>query len=163
MGMINMFAALRRFSAEPDFLAYWLLLNGKISDSVVRDNKRLCAELVKIFVTHFESSDGTHNITKQKFFYGLREVLPNKEKEMWQDLVTYFPAGGAELLVNYEWLLFDDLYVLSPIVYALRLQHLEECLALTQRLEKLVDGVADQKAGTISYGALEDAFHDDNE
>jgi hypothetical protein len=157
---INMFAALRRYAAEPDYLAYYLLVLGKISDVVVRDNKRLCAELLKIFVNHFESSDGSHNITKQKFFYGLREVLPNKEKEMWQDLVTYFPAGGADLLVNYEWLLFDDLYVLSPIVYALRIQHLEESLQLTERLEKLVMSVANEKLGWVEYGALQEEFMD---
>merc|ERR1711971_507482 len=87
---------------------------------------------------HFESSDALHHITKQKFFYGVREVLPNKEKDMWQELVVYFPAGGADLLVNYEWLLFDDIYVLSPVVYALRLQHLEEAIGLIGKMEKLV-------------------------
>jgi len=161
---INMYAALRRYAGEPDFLAYLLLVKGKLSDRVVRDNRRFCSELLKIFINHFEVSDGTHNITKQKFFYGLREVLPNKEKEMWQDLVTYFPAGGAELLVNYEWLLFDDLYVLSPIVYALRLQHLEEAIGLTNRLEELVRGCAEGRKGdTVTYGAVEEAFRDDDQ
>merc|ERR1740138_2000468 len=97
------------------------------------------------------ASDGSHNITKQKFFYGLREVLPNKEKDMWQDLVCYFPAGGADLLVNYEWLLFDDLYVLSPIVYALRLQHLEEAIALTGRMDKMVRGSAAEGATVVTH------------
>mmetsp|Transcript_37584 Transcript_37584/g.70157 ORF Transcript_37584/g.70157 Transcript_37584/m.70157 type:complete len:770 (+) Transcript_37584:58-2367(+) len=161
--LINMYATLRRYAAEPDFMAYLLLVLGKISDAVVRDNKRLCSELLKIFTNHFESSDGTRNITKQKFFYGLREVLPNKEKEMWQDLVTYFPAGGPEIMVNYEWLLFDDMYILSPIIYALRLQHLEEVLALQARLEKVVRQAADEKSSTVNYDAVETAFHDDAE
>jgi hypothetical protein len=158
---VNVYSSLRRYSAEPDLLAYMLLLKGKVSDSVVRDNRRLCGELLKIFTHHFESSDGSRNITKQKFFYGLREVLSNKEKEMWQDLVTYFPAGGAELLVNYEWLLFDDMYVLSPIVYALRLQHLEECMSLIGRLEKLVRSCAED--GSVTCGQIEEAFRDDSE
>jgi len=164
---INMFAALRRYSAEPDYLAYMLLVKGKISDSVVQDNKRLCGELLKIFTNYFHSADGSHNITKQKFFYGLREVLPNKEKEMWQDLVTYFPAGGAELLVNYEWLLFDDLYVLSPIVYALRLQHLEEAIGLTSRLDKVVRSCSQKDPHNdghiVTYEKVEEAFRDDAE
>merc|ERR1712087_786311 len=102
----------------------------------------LCGELLRIFANHFQfdSEPNSKLITKQKFFYGLREVLQNKEKEMWQDLVTYFPAGGPDVLVNYEWLLFDDLYILSPIVYALRLQHLEESLNLAARFEKIVLG-----------------------
>lgn len=160
---INVYAALRRYSAEPDFFAYLLLLTGKISDNVVRDNKRLCAELLKIFSNHFESSDGSRNITKQKFFYGLREVLPNKGKEMWQDLVTYFPAGGAELLVNYEALLFDDPYILSPIVYALRLQHLEEAVDLSGRLDTVARGCVEGKDGSLTYAAVETAFKDDAE
>lgn len=161
--LINVYATLRRYSAEPDFLAYLLLMLGKIMDCVVRDNKRLCSELLRIFTNHFESQDGTRNLTKQKFFYGLREVLNNKNKEMWQDLVTYFPAGGADILVNYEWLLFDDMYILSPIVYALRLQHLEEVLGLQTRLEKVVRGAGDEKAGTVTYEAIENAFRDDRE
>lgn len=158
--IVNIFVALRQYSGEPDYLAYLLLVKGNISDSAVRDNRMLCAELLKIFTNNFEPPDGSRNITKQKFFYGLREVLPNKEKEMWQDLVQYFPAGGADLLVNYEWLLFDDVYILSPIVYALRLQHLEECTGLTTRLEKLVRSSAE--GGTVSYSSIEEAFHDDN-
>jgi len=160
---INMFAALRRYSAEPEFLGYLLLMKDKISEFVMRDNKHICAEVLKIFVNLFDASEGSRNITKQKFFYGLREVLPNKEKDMWQDLVTYFPAGGAELLVNFEWLLFDDLYILSPIVYALRLQHLEEAVKLSERLEKVVRGCAEEKGGTVTYGAIEEAFANDGD
>jgi len=160
---INFFSATRRYCAEPDFLCYYLLLCGTIADCVVRDNKNMCAELLKIFMTHFESGDGLHHITKQKFFYGLREVLPNKEKDMWQDLVAYFPAGGADLLVNYEWLLFDDLYVLSPIVYALRLQHLEEAIGLTGRMDKVVRGCATEGTTIISHEQVETAFAADAE
>jgi len=158
---INMYAALRSYAAEPEFLAYLLLLRGRISDSVVRDNKRFCGEVLKIFLSLFD--EGSRQITKQQFFYGLREVLPNKEKEVWQDLVSYFPAGTAEVQVNFEWLLFDDLYVLSPIVYALRLQHLEECVNLTERLEKLVEGCKDERRGTVSYGKVKEALENDTD
>lgn len=160
---INAFSAIRRYCAEPDFLAYYLLLIGAISENVVRDNKNMCVELLKIFTNHFESPDGLHHITKQKFFYGLREVLPNKEKDMWQDLVAYFPAGGADLLVNYDWLLFDDLYVLSPIVYALRLQHLEEAIGLTGRMDKIVRGCISEGATVITHEQVEAAFAADAE
>lgn len=160
---INMFATLRRYSAEPEFLGYFLLVKDKIPDGVVRDNKHMCSEVLKLFSTSLiDATEGSRHITKQRFFYGLREVMPNKEKDMWQDLVTYFPAGGAELLVNFEWLLFDDLYVLSPIVYALRLQHLEEAVNLSERLEKVVRGCLDPEGkGTVTYSAIEDAFSSD--
>merc|ERR1719436_1902406 len=146
---INVYVAVRRYSSEPDFLAYLLLLLGKLPDNAVRDNKMLCTELLRIFTTHFDTGDGTSNITKQKFFYGLREVLQNKDQKMWQDLVTYFPAGGPDVLVNYEWLLLDDLYILSPIVYALRLQHLEEVLNMSDRLEKIAYGCMKHVSRTV--------------
>merc|ERR1712151_788621 len=159
---VNIYASIRCFSAEPDFLAYMLLIAGKISDKVVRDNKNLCSELLKIFSEHFEI-DGSKMITKQKLFYGLQEVLQSKEKEMWQGLVAYLPAGGPDVLVDYEWLLVDDPYVLSPIVYALRLQHLEESLTLTQRLEKAIRKCTEKNAKIVKYETLKTALQEDPE
>lgn len=160
---INVYSAVLRYAAEPDFLAYLLLLKGKISDAVVKDNRSMCAELLRIFMTHFESGDGTKMITKQKFFYGLREVLQNKEKDMWQELVNYFPIGGPDVTVNYEWLLMDDMYVLSPIVYALRLQHLEEAVSFGERLEKVTRGSLKDGQLSVRYEVLEAAFKGDEE
>merc|ERR1712023_565096 len=133
---LNIYYAVRRYAIEPDFLAYLLLLNGTIGDSMQRDNRTLCGQLLSIYIQHFEQTDTTRMITKQKFFFGLREVLPNKGKEMWQDLVSYFPSGGGDLVVNYEWILTSDLHVLSPIVYALRLQHLDEVVGFLNQIEK---------------------------
>lgn len=161
--VINLNASVRYYSAEPDFLAYTLLLNGKISDTVVRDNKNLCAELLQIFGEHFESSDAHASITKQKLFNGLREVFQNKPQESWQDIVNYFPAGRGDIVVSYEALLVDDLYVLSPIVYALRLQHLEEALQLTDRLGKLARDCPPDVHGKLRYDKIEATLRDDPE
>lgn len=161
--VINIYAAVHRYSAEPDFLAYLLLLQGKISDTVVKDNRSLCAELLAMFKSHFESGDGTKTITKGKFFNGMREVLPNKEKDMWLDFVAYFPVGGPDVMVNYEWLLFDDAYILSPIVYALRLQHLEEVFNLSERVERLIRGSLKPGQLTVRYDVLEQIFRNDQE
>jgi len=161
--VINLNASVRYYSAEPDFLAYTLLLNGKISDAVVRDNKNLCAELLQIFGEHFESGDGSASITKQKLFNGLHEVFQNKPQELWQDIVNYFPAGRGDIVVSYKALLIDDLYVLSPIVYALRLQHLEESLNLHERLTKLAQECPPDVHGKLRYDKLEAALRDDPE
>ncbi|CAK0872491.1 unnamed protein product [Prorocentrum cordatum] len=172
----------------PDFLAYSLLLKNKISYSVIgeanghacrplaelpgssqagvpflllpviRDNKGMCKELLHIFTTEFETEDASEMIPKQRFFYDLQEVLPNKTKEMWQDLSTVFPAGGQETIVNYRWLLQDDIYVHSPIVYTLRLQHLEECISLSEKLERLTLEVAKGSPKTVTFAAIEDVF-----
>lgn len=158
---INIFASVRRHAAEPDFLGYMLLVMGRVSDSVVRDNRNLCSEILRIFGTHFETSDGMTRITKQKFFYGLHEVLPHKEKEHCQDLVTYFPPGGPNVLINYEWLLQDDLYVISPIVFALRLQHLEESLSLCDRIEKAFRGCVKEGATAVKFEHVEAACKED--
>eukprot|EP00931_Biecheleriopsis_adriatica_P074937 TRINITY_DN48906_c0_g1_i1.p1 TRINITY_DN48906_c0_g1~~TRINITY_DN48906_c0_g1_i1.p1 ORF type:complete len:781 (-),score=206.94 TRINITY_DN48906_c0_g1_i1:37-2379(-) len=158
---INIFASARRFAAEPDFLCYMLLMMGRISDSVVKDNRALCGEILRIFGTHFDAGDGSTRITKQKFFYGLREVLPHKEKEYCQDLVTYFPPGGPNVLINYEWLLQEDLYIISPIVYALRLQHLEEALNLSDRMEKAISKSLREGSTMVRYDSLEAVCKDD--
>jgi len=81
---INVYATLRRYHAEPDFMGFLNLVLGAVSETVLRDNKRITSELLRIFTNHFESGDGSKTITKQKFFYGLREVLPNKEKDAYR-------------------------------------------------------------------------------
>eukprot|EP00913_Durusdinium_trenchii_P016964 g15949.t1 len=100
-----------------------------------------------------------------------------------KELVTYFPPGGPTTIVNYEWLLLDDLYVLSPMVYALRLQHLEdlatkifasstfgpkgkqgikiqEALSLSERMEKVVRSCV--KDGLVKLEQVEAACKDDS-
>lgn len=158
---LNIFAAVRHYAAEPDFLAYLLLLTGRISDAVVRDNKALSAELVRLFLVFFEGSGRT--VPKQKFFYGLREVLQNKAKSMWQDLVTYFPAGGPEVSVNYDSLLVDDFHLTSPVVYALRLQHLDEAVALGDRLERATRSSMQHGSTVVRYEAAEAQLRKDPE
>lgn len=158
---VNIYAAVRRYSAEPDFLAYLLLLLGKIPDAIVRDNKQLCSELLRIFVTIFDPEYGNKSMTKQKFFYHLREVLQNKDQKKWQALVPSIPAGGPEVFLNYERLLLDDLYVLSPVVYSLRLQHLEEILDMAEHLATLVQGTLGPSDKLLKYGPVEAALRED--
>ncbi|CAE8704400.1 unnamed protein product, partial [Polarella glacialis] len=128
----------------------------------VKDNQSLCSEIQRMIGTHFESGDGTTKITKQKFFYELREVLPHKEKEHCQDLVTYFPPGGPNVLINYEWLLQDDLYIISPIAYALRLQHLEESLSLCDRMASAFRAAA-SGGSMVRHEDLEAACKEDRQ
>lgn len=160
---INIFAAVRRYAAEPDFLAYLLLMMGRISDSVVKDNQNLTGEILRIFRTHFDAGDGSTRITKEKCVYGIREVLPHKKKEHCQDLLPCFPQGGGNVVINYEWLLQDNRYVLSPIVFALRLQHLEESLSLCDRMERAVKSATKEGANSVRQDALEAACQDDND
>jgi len=160
---INIFAAVRRYAAEPDFLAYLLLLMGRISDSVVKDNQNLTGEILRIFRAHFDAGDGSTRITKEKCVYGIREVLPHKKKEHCQDLLPCFPQGGGNVVINYEWLLQDNRYVLSPIVFALRLQHLEESLSLCDRMERAVKSATKEGANSVRQDALEAACQDDND
>jgi len=138
---LNMYTAARQYGVEPDFLSYILLFSGKIAESVVSDNKTLCGKLRAIFAALFEKAS-TRSVSKQKLFHSLREVLPNKSKEMWQDLMSHFPPGGPETMVSYEDLLIDDSLVLCPVVYTLRLQHLEEALALSERFQRVVESSA---------------------
>jgi len=158
---INIFAAVRRYAAEPDFLAYLLLMSGRISDSIVKDNRSLIGEIVRIFRTHFDIGDGSTKITKEKCVYGIREVLPHKKKEHCQDLLPCFPQGGGNVVINYEWLLQDSRYVLSPIVYALRLQHLEESLSLCDRMERAVKTATKDGTSIVRQDALEAACQED--
>lgn len=157
---INILASTRRYAAEPEFASFLMLLRGQVGDLAVRDNRTLCAEILRIFRTYFEAGDGSTRVTKEKFFKALREVLPHKEKHHCQELVTYFPPGGPTTIVNYEWLLLDDLYVLSPMVYALRLQHLEEALSLSERMEKVVRSCV--KDGLVKLEQVEAACKDDS-
>ncbi|CAE7732519.1 unnamed protein product, partial [Symbiodinium microadriaticum] len=43
---VNIFASVRKYAAEPDFLCFLLLITGQVADVVVRDNRSLCAELL---------------------------------------------------------------------------------------------------------------------
>jgi len=156
---VNIFASVRKYAAEPDFLGFLLLITGQVADVVVRDNRSLCAELLRIFRIYFEVADGSTRVTRQKFFSALRDALPQKEKDQCQELAAYFPASGPMTPVNYEWLLVDDPYVLSPIVYALRLQHLEEGLGLSDRMERQVKSCA--RDGPVTYEKIEAVCKDD--
>lgn len=156
---VNIFASVRKYAAEPDFLCFLLLITGQVADVVVRDNRSLCAELLRIFRIYFEVADGSTRVTRQKFFSALRDALPQKEKDQCQELAAYFPASGPMTPVNYEWLLVDDPYVLSPVVYALRLQHLEEGLGLSDRMERQVKSCA--RDGPVTYEKIEAVCKDD--
>lgn len=145
----NIFASLRRYAAEPDFLCYLLLILGRISDSIVRDNKGLCSEILKIFISGLKEIDGSTRLTNRQMANNLKEVLPYcKEK----DLILYLPTS----LIHYESLLQDDPYVLSPIVYFLRLQHLEASLDLCDRIDQTLKRLSPSQT-EISYEALEAA------
>lgn len=163
---INIYASVRRYAAEPDFLAYLLLLLNKLPDTAVRDNKLFCTELLRLFTTHFETGDSSHGantITKSKFFWGLREVLQNKDQKMWQDMATFaFPGGAGDTLIDFESLLYDDFYVISPLVYVLRVQHMEEVLSLANRLEKLVRD-ATGLSSVVKYSIVQAALKEDTE
>lgn len=149
---VNIFAAVRQYSAEPDFLAFSLLLEGTLPDALVKDNRNFCSELLRIFSSNLETEDGSTNITRQKLIECLREVLQHKDKEKWKEIILVLPAGGP---VNYEVLLFDDPYVPSPLVYALRLQHLDEVIALSQRLEKTVQSCCTPDTSLVKFELLE--------
>jgi hypothetical protein len=151
-------SAVRRYSAEPDFLAFQLLIQGKLTDHVVQDCQNLCSELLKSFRSF--DQNGAKHITKQNFFYALQGLLPNKQKRMWQDLQHYFPAGGPDFNVNYEWLLMDDLYVPSPVIFGLRMQHLEETLELYEKLDKSIRSIS--KDGKVRYGEVSEQLGTDN-
>merc|ERR1740121_703626 len=98
---------------------------------------------------------------EQELFYDLQEVLRNKTKDMWQDLSGLFPSGGPDTILNYKWLLQDDLYVHSPIVYTLRLQHLEECINLSEKLETKTMACAKGSPKTVSLAAIEEVFNNE--
>jgi len=156
----NLWAGVRRFAAEPDFLAYSLLLRNKITHAVVRDNKGICEKLLQIFSEEQEESDDKELkgdlMNKQRLWYDLHDLLPSKSDKMWQALNHVFPNDAN---VNIKWLLQEDLYVLSPVVYTLRLQHLEECIALGERLEAIVWENAKPSTKTVTVASIEDAFN----
>eukprot|EP00913_Durusdinium_trenchii_P022093 g20761.t1 len=55
---INILASTRRYAAEPEFASFLMLLRGQVGDLAVRDNRTLCAEILRIFRTYFEAGDG---------------------------------------------------------------------------------------------------------
>jgi len=133
--LINVFVTVRRYSQEPDFLAYLLLITGKLADSVVKDNKGLCGEILRIIMSaHDGKPQDAKTCSKQDFFFGLKDLLPHKDQEKRNQLAVCLPSGQADVMLNLDWLLTDDAYVLSPIVYVLRLQHLQESVELVERL-----------------------------
>lgn len=155
---INVFAAIRLYSAEPDFLAFYLLIIGKISDVVVKDNRQFSSVLTGIFEKSFPTSDV---LTRQKLVGGLKEVLQHKKIEQLSEIMLYLPYGTQETLINWKWLFHEDLYVCSPITYALRLQHLEEALGLSVRIEQAVNKCPLDSANTIRLGDLQEAISED--
>jgi len=160
----SLLAAVNRYYAEPDFTAFSLLLENKLPEWVVKDNQNLCSELLegvkrnaKDSKTLAQTEDCAVNcatVTKQKFFFLLQNLLPHKPKRMWQDMQHYFPAGGPDHPVPYEWLLSDDMYLPSPVTFGLRQQHLEEVLDFFDQLEKDVHSVS--REGFVSYRDVTD-------
>merc|ERR1740121_3325390 len=81
---------------------------------------------------------------------------------MLQDLLlTNLPSGGHEMLINHESLLLDDMYVLAPMAYALRMQHLEESLGMADRLEAAVRGTMKPQATMVKHHKVKEALADD--
>eukprot|EP00415_Alexandrium_ostenfeldii_P002281 UN2281 len=57
----------------------------------------------------------------------------------------------------------NDMYVFSPIVYALRLQHLEEAVTFGERLDKVIRSVLKDGQLSVRYEVVEAAFKEDQE
>jgi hypothetical protein len=158
---INIYACVRKYAAEPDFMGYLLLLQGKISDTIVQDNKSFCSELLKILPTLYEPVEGSKNLlSKKAFFDSLRDVLENKTREQLGEIWPCLPAG-EKIPVNVEWLLLDDPHVLSPVVYVLRLQHLEESERLCERLVEVTRPLV--KDGVLRFESVDSAFREDQD
>jgi len=136
---INLYSGVKRFSAEPEFLAYLLLILGKIPDHVVLDNQSLCRELcVLLGCGDLNRKAKPMAMAKQELMDGLRLVMRFKDPKRWLQIHRCLPAGEDDALLNVSWLLNDDLYIISPLVYALRLQHLDEAVELFTRFEVLM-------------------------
>jgi len=140
--------AINHYAPEPDYLAFQLMLDGRISEFIVNENINLTTELKQKFHSH-EETDGAV-ATKQAFFYALQTLIPLKNKRMWQEVQHYLPAGSGETLINIENLLEDNLYVPSPIVFGLRVQHLEENVLILKKIETLVKELGGT-SGTINF------------
>jgi len=161
---INIYASVRRFSDEPDFLAYLMLLQGKLSDKVIKDNMTLCTELLQSFDGMNKLKDGSKTVTKTQFWQGLRSMLPNKDPERLEHIVRCcLPNGHHNHIVDVRCLLLDDPYVFSPVVFALRVQHLEESLELSERLEQVIRGCVTSGQSSVTYEKVEEAFQNDVE
>merc|ERR1712008_525998 len=57
----------------------------------------------------------------------------------------------------------DDPYVLSPVVFALRVQHLEESVELSERLEQVIRSCVTDGQTSVTYETVEAAFQNDAE
>jgi hypothetical protein len=145
--------ALNEYSAEPTFLAYKLLMEGQINEHSVQDNFSMCEDLIQIFKARDDEQNDT--ISKQNLYHVLSDLLPPKSKDMLRDLQTYLPSGAPDVLVNYNWLLRDDLYVPSPLIYGLRLQHLQQVVDVTKNLSDVINSAA--KDGKIMYKDVNEA------
>jgi len=128
--------AIYEYSAEPTFLAYRLLLEDQINEHCVLDNQAMGPDLRHIFGLRDE--ENTDMISKQNLYSLLSDVLPPKSKDMLKDLQAYLPSGAPDFMVNYTWLLRDDLYVPSPLIFGLRLQHLEQVVDVSKSLAEVV-------------------------
>mmetsp|Transcript_67309 Transcript_67309/g.179530 ORF Transcript_67309/g.179530 Transcript_67309/m.179530 type:complete len:782 (-) Transcript_67309:204-2549(-) len=148
---ICILAGIRHYASEPDFLAFLLLFEGRITDFVVRENQTMIQSLIGyIEAVH----PGEDIITKQVFFYNLQKGVRNKDKKDYRgnlsQLQQMLPTGKPEILVDYRNLLVDDLYLPSPLAYTLRLQHLQEQVEWSLKLKSAIRAEASE-AGTISY------------
>jgi len=65
-------------------------------------------------------------MTKKVFFERLQKAYYNKPRSNWEELQSALPAGPNRLIVEAAELLNDDLHVLCPFAYAIRIQHLDE-------------------------------------
>jgi len=169
----NIYAATRRYSAEPDFFGYLMLLLDKMPESLIRDNKRVAAELLKVLPDHLApladepephpvvtKVDGKLQVEmpKAKFEQVLANVFPNKEDHQLQELFKLTPRVDCTSQQNLDWLLYDDMYTLSPFVYGLRIQHYEEVLGLLTWMEETVRGAVGPSCTKVRYGATKQLF-----
>jgi len=148
---ICILSGIRHYASEPDFLAFLLLFEGRITDFVVRENQTMIQNLIGyIEAVH----PGEDIITKQVFFYNLQKGVRNKDKKDYRGnlstLQQMLPTGKPEILVDYRNLLVDDLYLPSPLAYTLRLQHLQEQVEWSLKLQSAIRAEASE-TGAISY------------
>eukprot|EP00397_Hematodinium_sp_SG-2012_P030029 GEMP01031774.1.p1 GENE.GEMP01031774.1~~GEMP01031774.1.p1 ORF type:complete len:592 (+),score=110.39 GEMP01031774.1:40-1776(+) len=85
--------AIERFTPEPDFLAYSLMLQGKISEFVVHDSQNLAAE-VKISIMASKTDTETHTMTKQSFYFG-QQRLPFARRSLFPESDSFRFAIAA--------------------------------------------------------------------
>lgn len=151
---LSVIAAVKRHSSEPDFVAYTLLLQDKLSDYAMIQNKDLCTNIRRS--KSFRSAGEGSIMKKEDLWNVLQKVLPTKSKGMREDLQSYLPGGVPRTLVDCDALLLDDLHVMSPLVYGLRIQHLEETLDFFKLLDKTVTTAA--TGGTVTFEKINEAL-----